>query len=479
MKEINKKFKDWILIIIAFAVTSLFTLLLHNTGFLKEGYSLNSNSYLKLEEFNNDLRNINNIISDKKFSNEREVEKEIRKIVPEERYLKLSSIIYSKLEIEQDEDIFEFKEFYLPDEKILIEFKNKEYLKKRELELELEEKLKLERLPEIFDYIIIRVYNPKTYEYLYVINESSFEKLRYFNTYLTPLNKSFLNKKFKTKQEILSKLRNELPKDFYIEYEYLFLMNIEYVFNNNPQVILRKLELFNIDYLLKFKNKLYIDLNLFKTEINLDEKYFYFISQYIMETETDIDKKIFVITKSLGTLLILLGVIFIFTSSIKEKKEEIKERKEIKEEKEEIKEKEDKNPDKIRPVWEFAATEMKEQMSILRNQATNIYKVSRNIIIIGFIGIVISFFYTLSGINSNAALLSVIASILIEFIGATLMVIYKTTILQLNENLKILEKLNFVGMGIKILDTMNQDQQAEKLNETKCEIAKNLIDKIN
>ena len=80
-------------------------------------------------------------------------------------------------------------------------------------------------------------------------------------------------------------------------------------------------------------------------------------------------------------------------------------------------------------------------------------------------------------LDRDISILGAIGGVIAEFIGGTLLLMYKSLISQLNENLKILERLNFVGIGIKILDTIESDDK-EEVNSAKMKLAQQIIDKI-
>jgi hypothetical protein len=60
-------------------------------------------------------------------------------------------------------------------------------------------------------------------------------------------------------------------------------------------------------------------------------------------------------------------------------------------------------------------------------------------------------------------LVAAISGIITQFIGATFMVIYRSTMAQANEFMTVLERINTVGMAVQVLDSL-QDGTALKDN---------------
>ena len=66
------------------------------------------------------------------------------------------------------------------------------------------------------------------------------------------------------------------------------------------------------------------------------------------------------------------------------------------------------------------------------------------------------------------------AGIITEFIGATFMFIFRSTIAQANSFMSTLERINSVGMGVQILETI-PDEDRELKSATKAELVKLLL----
>ena len=97
--------------------------------------------------------------------------------------------------------------------------------------------------------------------------------------------------------------------------------------------------------------------------------------------------------------------------------------------------------------------------------------------ILGFaliVSILVSTVYSKVDVKLDS--IGIIAGIITEFIGATFLFIYKSTVNQALHHSKSLEEINNVGMSIKIVESIEKDDKnKEKIDDAKIEIAKKLI----
>jgi hypothetical protein len=153
-----------------------------------------------------------------------------------------------------------------------------------------------------------------------------------------------------------------------------------------------------------------------------------------------------------------------------------------------------KEPNKVKPFWDLAQTKLEEYINVNVKQVQQIYSYSRILMTIGFILIIIGIFLAFSNVSSNAeasgtlqnngaiiiAIVSSASGVLIEFIGASVLVLYRTTVQQSINYVDKLERMNNVGMAMQILDTVSistadkpVDQQ--KIFDAKIRIAHQLL----
>ncbi len=90
--------------------------------------------------------------------------------------------------------------------------------------------------------------------------------------------------------------------------------------------------------------------------------------------------------------------------------------------------------------------------------------------------------------NWMVAAIGGMAGVLTEFIGATFLFVYKSSMQQADRYTEILERMNFVGMAMQMLDNATERNKntressevnsADSLQEAKIEMAKALLGKL-
>ena len=90
--------------------------------------------------------------------------------------------------------------------------------------------------------------------------------------------------------------------------------------------------------------------------------------------------------------------------------------------------------------------------------------------------------------NWSIAGIGGVSGIITEFIGATFLFVYKSSIQQANKYTEILERMNFVGMAMQMLDSVTEENKIsgqslneksiDSLRDTKIEMAKALLTKL-
>jgi len=74
------------------------------------------------------------------------------------------------------------------------------------------------------------------------------------------------------------------------------------------------------------------------------------------------------------------------------------------------------------------------------------------------------------------AIITTLAGVVTEFIGATFLFIYRSTVKQAMDYSRTLERINSVGMAMQILDTIPDETKADDLkNKTKAKIVELLV----
>jgi hypothetical protein len=139
------------------------------------------------------------------------------------------------------------------------------------------------------------------------------------------------------------------------------------------------------------------------------------------------------------------------------------------------------HPEKVRPVWDLARVNLESYFSDNQRHVRQIFYLSVSVMFIGFAIIVGGAILAFRTPNlSTTAIITGIAGVITELIGATFLVIYKSTMQQAISFIKVLERINSVGMAVQIIDTMPDEEKSEGLkNNTKAKLVTMLMEGSN
>jgi hypothetical protein len=120
------------------------------------------------------------------------------------------------------------------------------------------------------------------------------------------------------------------------------------------------------------------------------------------------------------------------------------------------------------PVWELAQLTLNKYYNRNLSQNNWIFYVSVTVMIAGF-GLVlygISLAYRTPA-NTLVTIVSTGSGVIVQFIGATFLVIYNSTISQAIQYTASLQRVSIVGTSIKILDSIKEDETEETRKDKK------------
>lgn len=134
-------------------------------------------------------------------------------------------------------------------------------------------------------------------------------------------------------------------------------------------------------------------------------------------------------------------------------------------------------PTQITPAWDLARITLEAYFNRNLGQITAIFWLSVTVMFIGFVIIVWGITQSIRSPELIApAAIAAGAGVITEFIGATFLFIYRSAIEQAINYSKTLERINSVGMAMKILDTMPDETKDEDLkSKTKATLVELLI----
>lgn len=134
-------------------------------------------------------------------------------------------------------------------------------------------------------------------------------------------------------------------------------------------------------------------------------------------------------------------------------------------------------PEKIKPSWDLARITLESYFNRNLNQVTYIFWLSVAVMIIGLVIITWGISQAIQSPKTvTPAVIASIAGVITEFIGATFLFIYRSTIQQAINYSQTLERINSVGMAMQILDTMPDETKPDDLkNQTKAILVELLV----
>jgi hypothetical protein len=113
------------------------------------------------------------------------------------------------------------------------------------------------------------------------------------------------------------------------------------------------------------------------------------------------------------------------------------------------------HPKEPQAAWDLARVKLESYLNRNLRQIQWIFFLTLLVMIVGFviIGYGIIRVYQ-SPENFRPSIVVTLSGVVVEFIGATFLLIYRSTMEQAQSYVSMLEKINAVGMSINILDTM-------------------------
>ena len=112
------------------------------------------------------------------------------------------------------------------------------------------------------------------------------------------------------------------------------------------------------------------------------------------------------------------------------------------------------SPDNAAPAWELAQATLDKYFHRNLNQIKWIFIFAVFVMLAGFGVILYGVGLAMNPKGAEPSRIAALSGILTEFIGATFMWVYKSTIRQASGFMRVLERMNTVGMAIQVLDSM-------------------------
>jgi hypothetical protein len=132
------------------------------------------------------------------------------------------------------------------------------------------------------------------------------------------------------------------------------------------------------------------------------------------------------------------------------------------------------NPDVARYAWDVARVKLEAYFDRNLIQVNLVFWVAALVMAVGFAFVLVGVWFAyLKPDSMKPSLVAAISGIITQFIGATFMVIYRSTMSQASEFMTVLERINSVGMAVQVLDSLKDGTDLK--DETRAEIAKLLL----
>ena len=126
-------------------------------------------------------------------------------------------------------------------------------------------------------------------------------------------------------------------------------------------------------------------------------------------------------------------------------------------------------PEKAKFAWELASAKLESYFDRNLMQVYSIFIIAIVAMIVGFGFMLWGVWLALRNPGQNTSWIAAISGIITEFIGATFMVIYRSTMAQANAFMQVLERINTVGMAVQILDSI-PDSESQLKNSMRAEL---------
>ena len=131
----------------------------------------------------------------------------------------------------------------------------------------------------------------------------------------------------------------------------------------------------------------------------------------------------------------------------------------------------EKEPEKAKPLWDLSRASFELYVNRNLAQVSRIFWITIAIMAAGF-GLACYGVYRAFDAQLQVAVLTAGAGVITQAIGATFMLIYRSTMKQATDYVAMLERINSVGMAVSIVDAISTD--GEK-NKARIELVKQIL----
>jgi hypothetical protein len=134
----------------------------------------------------------------------------------------------------------------------------------------------------------------------------------------------------------------------------------------------------------------------------------------------------------------------------------------------------EKNPDKAKPAWDLASAKLEEYVARNLSQIAWIFVLVLIVMTVGFVIIGWGVYKVFSSQSIGPSVVAAVSGIVIEFIAATFLLIYRSTMEQAKDYVAMLERINAVGMSAQLLESI-EDADPKVRDKARAELEGSLL----
>jgi hypothetical protein len=133
----------------------------------------------------------------------------------------------------------------------------------------------------------------------------------------------------------------------------------------------------------------------------------------------------------------------------------------------------EKEPGKTRPLWELSRAQLELYIARNLSQVGSIFWITLVVMAASFALVSYGVYLAYNGAPLAVGVLASGSGIITQFVGATFLLIYRSTMAQASGYVEMLERINTVGMAVQIVDLI-PDENAEK-NKTRGDLVRQIL----
>lgn len=132
------------------------------------------------------------------------------------------------------------------------------------------------------------------------------------------------------------------------------------------------------------------------------------------------------------------------------------------------------NPSSTRPAWDLASARLEQYVERNLSHVSWIFGLILLVMTAGFAIIGVGVYYVIHGGDVAPSVVATSSGIVVEFIAATFLLIYKSTMEQAQKYVGMLERINAVGMSAQLISNIDDTDQSLR-NSSRAGLATSLL----